>query len=168
MKTVNRSVATAVCAMMGALSFPPHAAAEIMTATVKTAGNRNTGMEFLPGDGKPGHFRLVCHDVSAYQALVAIARRRGYELTFDQAGEAACRRTTLNGIYCQPWMGLEMANIEAIIVESISANADLPRGCLLRFIRAKGTKGLARIVVIPRSALDANGQLMTPISTQLK
>lgn len=115
-------------------------------------------MEFSPGDGMPGHFRLVCHDVPAYDALTAIAKRRGYELSFDQTAEEACRRVTLNGVYCQPWMGLEGANIEAIIVESISTDAGLPPGQLLRFIRT-GKKGPARIAAVSRAALDSNGRV---------
>src|SRR5258708_19162480 len=103
MRTNNIPVATIDCAVIGACSIPASVLAEVTTAHSETAGSRKPGMEFSPGDGAPGHFRLVCRDVSAYDALVAIAKHRGYELTFDPAGEAACRRANLNGVYSQPW-----------------------------------------------------------------
>ena len=163
MKTIHTSAAIAFCAMTGAFSLAPQARAEI-TAPHTEAGSASSpakaGMKFSPGDGRPGHFRLECHEVTAYDALVAIAKRRGYELSFDPAGEAACRSAALNGVYCQPWLGLEMADIEPIIIESISKDAGLPPGQILRFIRANKKKGPARIAVVQRSALNASGQFV--------
>jgi hypothetical protein len=116
-------------------------------------------MQFSASDGQPGHFRLVCHDVPAYDALVAIAKRSGYVLTFDPAAEAACRRMNLNGVYCQPWMGLDGAHIESVIAETVSTYADVPPGRLVRFVRAKGKNASARITMVNRTALDASGRM---------
>jgi hypothetical protein len=60
-------------------------------------------------------------------------------------------------------MGLDGANIEGIIVESIAQDAELPPRRLLRFIR-KNKKGPARIVVVDRSSLDSSGQLTNSVA----
>ncbi|MEP6673269.1 MAG: hypothetical protein ABJF10_29230 [Chthoniobacter sp.] len=167
MKTIHTPAAIALGAMIGAFAFPPNAMAEATPQHAETAPAANlpkTGMKFSSGDGKPGHFRLECHGVPAYDALVAIAKRRGYELSFDPAGETVCRSSTLNGVYAQPWLGLDMADIEPIIIESISAGAGLPSGQILRFIRTDKKKGPAMIAVVPRAALNAHGQLMMTAS----
>ena len=171
MRTPKLPIAATLCAVIGVLSTP--AAALAKTATKHTAAKSSSsssdssvnkaGMEFSAGDGASGHFRLTCHNVSAYDALVAIAKRRGYVLTFDQAGETACRHANLNGIYSQPWMGLEGANIEAIIVESVAQDADLPPHRLLRFMHKKKST-TARIAVVERSSLDSNGQFVNPVA----
>ncbi|EDY18236.1 hypothetical protein CfE428DRAFT_4372 [Chthoniobacter flavus Ellin428] len=162
MRTTKLPVAATLCAVIGAFSIPAVALAKTATKHTEPASSK-AGLEFSAGDGAPGHFRLTCHDVSAYDALVAIAKHRGYVLTFDQAGEAACRRANLNGVYSHPWMGLEGASIEAIIVESVAQDADLPPHRLLRFIR-KNKKSPARIAVVERSSLDSNGQLLNPVA----
>jgi len=160
MRTINLPATIVICAILiGAFSFPARTMAETTVSHPETTSPGKTGMQFSAGDGRPGHFRLVCHDVSAYEALVAIAKRSGYQLTFDPAGEAACRRMNLNGVYCQPWMGLDGAHIEAVIAESVSTYADVPSGHLVRFVRAKGKNTPARIALVNRTALDANGQV---------
>jgi len=162
MRTTKLPVAATLCAVIGAFSIPASASAKTAAKHTGPASSK-AGLDFSAGDGVPGHFRLTCHDVSAYDALIAIAQRRGYVLTFDQAAETACRRANLNGIFSQPWMGLEGANIEAIIVESVAQDADLPPHRLLRFIR-KNKKSPARIAVVNRSSLDSNGQLINPVA----
>jgi len=160
MRTINLTAAIAICAIMiGAFSFPTRLMAETTASHLEASGPQKTGMQFSAGDGQPGHFRLVCHEVSAYDTLVAIAKRSGYVVTFDPAAEAACRRMNLNGVYCQPWMGLAGANIEAIIAESVSTYADVPAGRLVRFIRAKGKNTPARVAMVNRTALDENGRV---------
>lgn len=174
MRTINLPAANVICAILiGVFSFPARTMAETPATTSHLEGTNGTaksGLQFSAGDGHPGHFRLVCHDVSAYEALVAIAKRSGYQLTFDPAGEAACRRLNLNGVYCQPWMGLDGAHIEAVIAESVSTYADVPSGHLVRFVRAKGKNAPARIALVNRTALDANGQVAfaSPEMPQLK
>lgn len=163
MRTINLPAAIVICAILiGAFSFPVRTMAETTTASHPEATSTSAGkagLQFSAGDGRPGHFRLVCHDVSAYDTLVAIAKRSGYQLTFDPGGEAACRRMNLNGVYCQPWMGLEGARIESVIAESVSTFAEVPSGHLVRFVRAKGKNAPARITMVNRTALDANGQM---------
>lgn len=183
MRIIKLPVAATICAVIGVLSTPAAALAKTAakhtaaknSAAKHTAASSSTsasttstsaskaGMEFSAGDGVPGHFRLTCHNVSAYDALIAIAKRRSYALTFDQAGETACRHANLNGVYSQPWMGLEGANIEAIIVESVAQDADLPPHRLLRFMHKKKST-TARIAVVERSSLDSNGQLLNPVA----
>lgn len=163
MRTPELPIAATVCAVIGVLFAPAAALAKTATKHTAAATSRKTGMEFSAGDGVPGHFRLTCHDVSAYDALIAIAKRRSYVLTFDPAGEAACRRANLNGIYSQPWMGLEGANIEAVIVESVAQDADLPPHRLLRFMH-KRKSPTARIAVVDRSSLDSNGQMLNSVA----
>jgi hypothetical protein len=161
MRTINLPATIVICAILiGVFSFPARTMAETTAAShPEAASPQKPGMQFSAGDGKPGHFRLVCHDVSAYDALVAIAKRSGYQLTFDPAGEAACRRMNLNGVYCQPWMGLDGARIESVIAESVSTFADVPSGHLVRFVRAKGKNAPARVTVLHRTALDSNGKV---------
>ncbi|HSI10629.1 MAG TPA: hypothetical protein VK961_01235 [Chthoniobacter sp.] len=172
MRTINLPATIVICAILiGVFSFPVRTMAEATAASHPDVSNsQKSGMQFSAGDGKPGHFRLVCHDVSAYDALVAIAKRSGYQLTFDPAGEAACRRMNLNGVYCQPWMGLDGARIESVIAESVSTYADVPSGHLVRFVRAKTKNAPARVTVVNRTALDASGQVAfaSPETSQRK
>jgi hypothetical protein len=59
-----------------------------------------------------------------------------------------------------------MADIEPIIIESISKDAGLLPGQILRFVRTNKKKGPARIAVVQRSALNASGQIeMSSVKT---
>jgi hypothetical protein len=160
MKTTFTFTGIAVCGLLGSSLLPLNATDPADSQTTASSVASKAGMHFSPGDGQPGHFRLQCHDVSAYDALTAIAKRSGYQLSFDPAGEAICRHAPLTGIYNQPWMGLPGANVESVIVESISANAGLPSSKILRFIRVDKKKGPARVAVVERTNINEHGDLM--------
>lgn len=161
MKTTLTSTVIGVCGLLGS-SFLPLNATDITDtqASPLSSSPLKVGMHFSPGDGKPGHFRLQCHDVSAYDALMAIAKRSGYQLSFDSTGEALCRRAPLTGVYNQPWMGLPGADIESVIIESVSSSAGLSSNKILRFIRVDKKRGPARVAVVERANLNEHGDLM--------
>jgi len=109
-------------------------------------------MAFHPVEGKDKEWQLVCQDVPAYDALVAIAKRKHYEMVFEEKAEAICRSVKLTGVM-PPWSYIDDYILDFVSGDAHSpgASVPLPFGHFVEMKRLKGRKGTVKVIVVDKT-----------------
>jgi hypothetical protein len=138
MKGLHLRIAASLCVIFCAVACTPAA---------------NDEVNISPDGTDPARFFLVCHDVPAYDVLVAIAKYRKYEIRFDQQAEAICRKVKVGGLFHQPWDegGTDIEQVAGMVVTVAYDSAGLPPGDRLQFVEPTKSDPVAKVKFVKKS-----------------